>query len=151
MKPMRGKYRIRTWVRQRLPWSLLWLAPRGKKDCGNHHWCRWDDTTWRCLHCDAGITHTSPWSPIDTAVGNLKAVRMILENHPSPHSEAEIATVQRLVREGLQGLEQALADAGVPMPQDESAVEQPAEPVRPAGSKPKRARTPAQPVPRASH
>lgn len=149
MQPMRGKYRMRTWLRRRLPWAVSARIPKGR-DCGAHAWYRSDETTWRCYHCEAGVTNQSPWEPIDTAVGSMETIRLLLE-HPEALDESDVPEIHRLVREAHQGLERALADTGIPMPQDEPEVEQPAEPARPVAAQAKRARTPAQPVPRASH
>jgi hypothetical protein len=56
---MRGRYRIRTWLRGNLPGPLSDLFPKGKRDCGSHEWYRSSEDTDRCYHCDVGIkSHT---------------------------------------------------------------------------------------------
>ncbi len=55
-----GKYRWRTRLRSRLPYALLWLAPKGLKDCGEHEWYREDATTALCYHCEAGERSLGP-------------------------------------------------------------------------------------------
>lgn len=62
MRKMReaGKYRWRTRLRSRLPYALLWLAPKGLKDCGNHEWYREDDRLALCYHCEAGERSLAP-------------------------------------------------------------------------------------------
>jgi hypothetical protein len=53
-QPVKFPYRRRTWLRQRLPFSLLWLAPKGQ-NCeasdGEHEWYNFDDTHSHCYHC----------------------------------------------------------------------------------------------------
>lgn len=63
MADVDDKYRLRTWLRGHLPPWLSWVAPKGKSDCGNHEWYRSEGITWRCYHCEAGVTEESPWSP----------------------------------------------------------------------------------------
>ena len=50
----REPYRRRTWLRQRLPFPLLNLAPKGV-DCeaagGEHEWYNQDGSTSSCYHC----------------------------------------------------------------------------------------------------
>ena len=50
----REPYRRRTWLRQRLPFPLLDLAPKGA-DCeaagGEHEWYNQDDHVSACYHC----------------------------------------------------------------------------------------------------
>jgi hypothetical protein len=50
-----GKYRWRTRARQFLPFFLIGLAPKGKRDCGEHDWYRQSADTYRCYHCEVGI------------------------------------------------------------------------------------------------
>jgi hypothetical protein len=52
-----GKYRLRTWLRMRLPYFLSDRIPKGRKDCGHHEWYRSDDETLRCYHCEVGMRH----------------------------------------------------------------------------------------------
>jgi hypothetical protein len=49
-----GRYRWRTWLRPHLPYALLWLAPKGRKDCGDHEFYNADDVRDECYHCRAG-------------------------------------------------------------------------------------------------
>jgi hypothetical protein len=51
---MTRRYRLRTALRRHLPWNLVWLAPKGKDDCGAHEWYREAGEIWRCYHCKAG-------------------------------------------------------------------------------------------------
>jgi hypothetical protein len=57
---MGGKYRFRTWMRGHLPNALLWLAPKGMKDCGNHEWYRHDAMSAACYHCVVGWRRVAP-------------------------------------------------------------------------------------------
>jgi predicted dithiol-disulfide oxidoreductase (DUF899 family) len=47
------RYRRRTALRTRLPYALLFLAPKGRRDCGAHEWYRSDDVSDHCYHCVA--------------------------------------------------------------------------------------------------
>lgn len=49
------RYRFRTKLRGHLPYRLLWVAPKGKKDCGSHEWYRASGPVWHCYHCEPGI------------------------------------------------------------------------------------------------
>jgi len=53
---MRGKYRIRTWLRGRLPWSLAERVPKGE-DCGAHEWYRQSAELDACYHCRVTRRH----------------------------------------------------------------------------------------------
>jgi len=50
-----ARYRWRTRLRRHLPWSLMWIAHKGRRDCGWHEWYKHDDETWHCYHCVAGV------------------------------------------------------------------------------------------------
>lgn len=43
--------RWRCALRAHLPWFLIWLAPKSRRDCGLHQWYRSDESTWRCYFC----------------------------------------------------------------------------------------------------
>jgi len=47
-----GRYRLRTWLRGRLPVALADVVRKGARDCGAHEWYRADEQTWRCYHCE---------------------------------------------------------------------------------------------------
>ena len=55
-----AKYRLRTRIRKLLPFALIGLAPKGKKDCGDHDWYRHTKDTWHCYHCVVGVRHDTP-------------------------------------------------------------------------------------------
>lgn len=107
-----GKYRLRTWLRGTLPGPLSDLFPRGTRDCGAHEWYRSDESTWRCYHCEVGLTHESPWSPLEDAELSLSALRSLQESESrrglsAPEEELRVrlardllAAVQRLTGEG---------------------------------------------------
>jgi hypothetical protein len=42
-----------------LPWKLIWLARKGRKDCGNHDWYNADGRVENCMHCKAGVREYS--------------------------------------------------------------------------------------------
>lgn len=58
-----GKYRFRTRLRGHLPRGMVWIAPKGRRDCGDHEWYLAAERTWRCYHCRPAVTHESPFSP----------------------------------------------------------------------------------------
>lgn len=51
---MRGKYRLRTWLRGNAPGPLSALFPKGTSDCGDHEWYREDRDSDACYHCEVG-------------------------------------------------------------------------------------------------
>jgi hypothetical protein len=67
-----GRYRIRTWLRGKLPGRLSDLFPKGEEDCGRHEWYRSDESTWRCYHSER-----SPWSPLEQADISVAALRSL--------------------------------------------------------------------------
>jgi hypothetical protein len=75
----RGRYRFRTWLRGHLPEWIATRFPRGKQDCGAHEWHRSDPATWRCYHCDVGVTHVSPFAPAEEIAGRLAALELKLD------------------------------------------------------------------------
>jgi hypothetical protein len=75
----RGRYRFRTWLRGHLPERVATRVPKGEQDCGAHEWHRSDETTWRCYHCDVGVTHVSPFAPADEVAGRLAALELKLD------------------------------------------------------------------------
>ncbi len=56
-----SNYRYRTAARERLPGVLAGLVPKGRHDCGEHEWYKAAEQTWRCYHCEVGVTHNVPW------------------------------------------------------------------------------------------
>jgi hypothetical protein len=95
-----GRYRLRTRIRGRLPVALQWLSPKGERDCGDHEWHRADAATWRCYHCEVGVTERSPWSPADHAIYSAAALEesLRLDTLRIPDPEA-VSEELRLVRE----------------------------------------------------
>ena len=55
----RGRYRWRTRARGWLPRQLAMLIPKGRADCGAHDWYRSEASTWRCYHCEVGVTRNA--------------------------------------------------------------------------------------------
>ena len=49
-----GRYRWRTVLRRNLPGPLGRLFPKGRTDCGDHHWYNHDGVVEQCYHCEAG-------------------------------------------------------------------------------------------------
>lgn len=72
------KYRLRTAIRERLPESLVWLAPKGPRDCGAHEWYLDEPRVWRCYHCDVGVAHTVPWDEREFGARQLEGQAMNL-------------------------------------------------------------------------
>ncbi len=67
--PGRGRYRLRTAVRSRLPWALvnLGVAAKGRRDCGRHDWYKSSDEEDRCYHCQVGVRRPSGFVPAGDA------------------------------------------------------------------------------------
>lgn len=65
------------------------LVAKGAGDCGAHEWYHQDDTTWRCYHCEVGLTHVSPFSPLEEARGRIAAVETLLSalEHQPPGAD----------------------------------------------------------------
>ncbi len=93
---LRGKYRIRTRLRGRLPRPLLWLAPKGRGDCGGHEWYRAEGEIWRCYHCETGESHGSPLSEADQVLATAQALRVAAD---LPSSDANDRMIARLLGE----------------------------------------------------
>ncbi|MBN8866701.1 MAG: hypothetical protein J0H98_04030 [Solirubrobacterales bacterium] len=91
-----GKYRFRTRLRGALPYRLLWLSPKGKDDCDGHEWYRSDGDTWRCYHCEVGVSEGSPLSSAEQMEATVGALRLTSQLPPTAETEATIA---RLVEE----------------------------------------------------
>src|ERR1700751_2479355 len=53
---VRGKYRIRTWLRRHSLWSLAERIPKGE-DCGAHEWYRQSAELDGCYHCRVTRPH----------------------------------------------------------------------------------------------
>lgn len=66
------RYRLRTWLRGELPWSLAERIPKGF-DCGHHEWYLMEDGRWGCYHCVQETTE-SPWPGTDWARMRLRAI-----------------------------------------------------------------------------
>jgi hypothetical protein len=67
---VRGKYRIRTWLRGRLPWSLAERIPKGE-DCGAHEWYRQSAELDACYHCRVTRPHEA-MTPADELLADLE-------------------------------------------------------------------------------
>ncbi len=73
-----GKYRLRTLMRETFPEGLAALIPKGPRDCGSHEWYRATDQTWRCYHCEPGVTPQVPWDERELEARRLEGVAMNL-------------------------------------------------------------------------
>jgi len=71
-----GKYRYRTGLRERLPERVAGLISKGRDACGDHEWYTSGEQTWRCYHCEPGLTHTVPWDEREIAARQLEAGAM---------------------------------------------------------------------------
>jgi hypothetical protein len=101
--PTHGKYRIRTWLRGALPWSVAQAIPKGP-DCGAHELYRQSADRDACYHC-----------------------RVTRAHEPVSASERELEILQRAMRAGSA----VAADALAAQIREGSAHVVPAEP--PAG------------------
>jgi hypothetical protein len=102
-----GRYRLRTWLRGRLPVALADRVPKGARDCGTHEWYRADQQTWRCYHCEPGAASSSPWSSekqLQHTLGGIDSTLRVLARRGESGSEQELAELHRLVREALVAL-----------------------------------------------
>ena len=81
----RGKYRIRTWLRESLPERLVDFFPKGRHDCGDHEWYLSEPQTWRCYHCVVGITHDVPWDEREFNARRLEGQAMNLRAGHTSH------------------------------------------------------------------
>ena len=91
-----GRYRFRTRLRAALPRWLLWASPKGRRDCGAHQWYRADGDTWRCYHCEAGVSEGNPLSPAERLEATVGALRLTAQLPLTAETQASIA---RLVEE----------------------------------------------------
>lgn len=110
-----GKYRIRTWLRGRLPGPLLWLAPKGNDDCGYHEWYRSEEAVWRCYHCEAGVATESPFSGTEELRNELEAMATRLRHLAHGRPSAGLANDERELADQLASLaarQKALASDG---------------------------------------
>lgn len=91
-----GRYRLRTRLRGSLPSWLLWVSPKGRGDCGDHEWYRAEAGTWRCYHCETGVSAINPLSPAERLEANVSALRFATQLPPTVDVQETIA---RLVDE----------------------------------------------------
>jgi hypothetical protein len=102
-----GRYRLRTWLRGRLPVALAELIPKGARYCGAHEWYRADEKTWRCYHCGPALANSSPWTReehLQHTLGGINATLQMLSLRGAPRGEQELAELRRLVGEALAAL-----------------------------------------------
>jgi hypothetical protein len=65
----RARYRWRTNLRRRLPHALIGLAPKGRKDCGQHEWYRKTGDILNCYHCFAQKAYEGEFEDEELAPG----------------------------------------------------------------------------------
>jgi hypothetical protein len=102
-----GRYRLRTWLRGRLPGALPDLVPKGRRDCGAHEWYRADEGTWRCYHCGPALTRSSPWTReehLQRTLGGISSTLRMMALAGEPRSDEELIELHRLIREALAAL-----------------------------------------------
>jgi hypothetical protein len=80
-----GRYRVRTWLRGRLPWFVAQAIPKGP-DCGAHEFYRQSADRDACYHC-----------------------RVTRAHEPVSASERELEILQRAMRAGSSVAADALA------------------------------------------
>jgi hypothetical protein len=101
------RYRLRTWIRGRLPAALTGLVPKGRHDCGAHEWYRADERTWRCYHCQPGLSTSSPWTreeQLQHTLGGISLTMRALALEGEPRCEDELVELRRLISEALAAL-----------------------------------------------
>lgn len=91
-----GKYRFRTRLRGSLPYWMLWVSPKGRRDCGAHEWYRAEGETWHCYHCEVGVSEGNPLSPAEQLEATVGALRLTAQLPLTAETQANIA---RLVEE----------------------------------------------------
>ncbi|GEM_PF-1688677 len=99
-----GRYRLRTWLRGRVPVALADRVPKGARDCGAHEWYRADEQTWRCYHCKPALSRSSPWSSeeqLQHTLGGIDSTLRVVALRGEPGGEQELAELRRLVQEAL--------------------------------------------------
>lgn len=102
-----GRYRLRSWLRGRLPSPLAQLARKGAHDCGAHEWYRADGGTWRCYHCRPGVATSSPWTreeQLRHTLDGIDSTMRGLASRGKPRDERELGELRRLVGEALEAL-----------------------------------------------
>ena len=102
-----GRYRLRTWLRGRLPVALAGLVPKGSRDCGAHEWYRADGQVWRCYHCEPAFASSSPWTReehLQHTLGGINATLRVLSLRGEPRGEQDLLELRRLVGEALAAL-----------------------------------------------
>lgn len=102
-----GGYRLRTWLRGRLPVALARLVPKGRRDCGAHEWYRANEGTWRCYHCEPGISAVSPWTreeQLQHTLGGINSTLRMLALKGGPRGGQELGELRRLIGEALAAL-----------------------------------------------
>lgn len=100
----RGRYRLRTWLRGSLPAASESLLPKGRHDCGAHEWYRADEHTWRCYHCEPGVTRSSPWTQeeqLQHTLGGINTTLRMLALRGGPQDEQDLYELRRLIGEAL--------------------------------------------------
>ncbi len=102
-----GKYRVRTWLRGRLPAALARHVPKGRHDCGNHEWYRSAEQTWRCYHCEPAVSRSSPWTReehLQHTLGGIDSTLRAVALAGQPRDDQQLLELQRMIREALAAL-----------------------------------------------
>lgn len=86
----RPRYRWRGWLRAYLPVPLAIRIRLGTRDCGQHEWRHWDESTDVCWHCIVG---ERPRQPIDVPIDH--EFRMGLLSRAEEGDEFYVAMVER--------------------------------------------------------
>ena len=111
MSMNRGRYRLRTWLRGRLPVVLTELVPKGARDCGDHEWYRADEQSWRCYHCEPAVASSSPWTQeehLQHTLGGIDSTLRVLALAALPEEEHRLERLAATPAAELPGLVQAL-------------------------------------------
>lgn len=121
-----GRYRVRAWLRRRLPGTLANVIPKGSGDCGSHEWYRADEQTWRCYYCEPAIARSSPWTreeQLQHTLGGINSTLRAVALRGGSGGEQELAELRRLIGEALaalpeeeQRLERLAAASGAELP-----------------------------------
>lgn len=100
-------------MRRSLPGWLLWVSPKGRSDCGDHEWYRAEGDTWRCYHCEIGLSEKNPLSHAERMEVNVSALRFAAQLPPTVEVQETIARLVDELDQSIHPLAEELeADPG---------------------------------------
>ncbi|MGO9976883.1 MAG: hypothetical protein ACLP01_29610 [Solirubrobacteraceae bacterium] len=91
----------------------MFLVPKGRRDCGNHEWYRSELSTWRCYHCEVGVTHEMPWNEREFMARELEARAALLRADSESAQPFVGPTRARGARENQQAMATILLEVAI--------------------------------------